>query len=96
MFARAACAARPIPSRIVLRGYPARKHIGTLTRPSLLQAQTPTHLARGSYSTIATGDALPTKKKVWDSVDEAVADIKSGDVVLSGGMASQRYTCAGL
>lgn len=28
---------------------------------------------------------LPKKRKVWDSVDEAVRDVKSGDVILSGG-----------
>ncbi|KAH7927093.1 3-oxoacid CoA-transferase [Leucogyrophana mollusca] len=27
----------------------------------------------------------PKKRKVWDSVDEAVADVKSGDILLSGG-----------
>ncbi len=86
MLARTACAARAIPSRTVLRGYPARKAIGTLARPCLIQAQAPAHLARSSYSTVAAEGALPTKKKVWDSVDEAVADIKAGDVVLSGGM----------
>ncbi|EPQ58363.1 3-oxoacid CoA-transferase [Gloeophyllum trabeum ATCC 11539] len=29
--------------------------------------------------------ALPKKKKVWDSADEAVKDVKSGDMILSGG-----------
>ena len=28
---------------------------------------------------------IPKKSKVWDSVDEAVADIKDGSVILSGG-----------
>ena len=28
---------------------------------------------------------MPSKKKVWDSVDEAVKDVKSGDIILSGG-----------
>ncbi|THG99222.1 hypothetical protein EW026_g3092 [Hermanssonia centrifuga] len=36
------------------------------------------------YST-ATDDVVPNKRKVWDSVDEAIKDIKSGDVLLSGG-----------
>ena len=35
-----------------------------------------------AYSVVA--DA-PKKSKVWDSVDEAVKVVKSGDVLLSGG-----------
>ena len=27
----------------------------------------------------------PTKSKVWDSVEEAIKDVKSGDTLLSGG-----------
>ena len=29
---------------------------------------------------------VPNKTNVWDSVDEAVKDVKSGDTLLSGGM----------
>lgn len=29
---------------------------------------------------------MPKKTKVWASADEAVKDVKSGDVVLSGGL----------
>ena len=29
---------------------------------------------------------VPKKRKVWDSVDEAVGDVKSGDVLLCGGV----------
>lgn len=36
------------------------------------------------YAVVATS-AVPQKSKVWDSVDEAVKDVKSGDVLLSGG-----------
>ncbi len=28
---------------------------------------------------------IPKKTKVWDNIDEAVKDVKSGDVLLSGG-----------
>lgn len=28
---------------------------------------------------------VSNKKKIWDSVDEAVKDVKSGDVLLCGG-----------
>lgn len=28
---------------------------------------------------------VPRKTKVWDSVDEAVKDVKSGDILLCGG-----------
>ncbi|EIW85447.1 3-oxoacid CoA-transferase [Coniophora puteana RWD-64-598 SS2] len=30
-------------------------------------------------------DAIPNKPKVWDSVDEAIKDVKSGDTLLCGG-----------
>ncbi|GBE82066.1 3-oxoacid CoA-transferase [Sparassis crispa] len=30
-------------------------------------------------------DLVPKKTKVWDNIDEALADVKSGDIVLSGG-----------
>ena len=36
------------------------------------------------YAVVATS-AVPQKSKVWDSVDQAVKDVKSGDVLLSGG-----------
>jgi hypothetical protein len=36
------------------------------------------------YST-PTELPLPNKSKVWKSVDEAVKDVKSGDVLLCGG-----------
>lgn len=29
---------------------------------------------------------VPNKTKVWDSVDEAVKDVRSGDTLLSGGV----------
>jgi hypothetical protein len=34
---------------------------------------------------IVTDVDLPQSKKVWGSAEEAVRDVKSGDVVLSGG-----------
>ena len=40
-----------------------------------------------AYS-VVSGEHVPSKRKVWDSVDEAIADVKSGDVLLSGGMYS--------
>lgn len=36
------------------------------------------------YST-PTETPLPNKSKVWESVDEAVKDVKSGDILLCGG-----------
>ncbi|KAI0320085.1 3-oxoacid CoA-transferase [Amylostereum chailletii] len=37
-----------------------------------------------SYS-IATKAPVPQSKKVWDSADDAVRDVRSGDTILSGG-----------
>ena len=46
------------------------------------------------YSVVADAPA-PTKRKVWDSVEEAIADVKSGDVLLSGGtsMSAHIFCC---
>lgn len=33
----------------------------------------------------AAGVPVPRKRKVWDSVDEAIKDVKPGDTLLSGG-----------
>ena len=84
--------ARAIPSRVLLRGRPARNVGGTsAVRAPLVccqlegQLHGPGH-QRSAYSTSASADgAVPSKKKVWDSVDEAILDVKSGDIVLSGG-----------
>ena len=89
---RRACSA--LPSRTLLRGHPARNAGGTLglLRVAALAPTGPhTHghkapWGRGAlYSTVAAEEAVPTKKKVWDSVEEAIQDVKSGDIVLSGG-----------
>jgi len=56
----------------------------------------PRHHARASFLivhfvrtySIPAGQQVP-KKKVWDSVDAAVSVVKSGDVLLSGGMPSR-------
>lgn len=45
----------------------------------------PLGLGRRAYSDPALPNGAPRSKKVWDSVDEAVSDIKSGDTLLSGG-----------
>jgi len=51
------------------------------------QAQVPgawsTHTFR--FLNVAAGAPVPRKRKVWDSVDEAIKDVRSGDMLLSGG-----------
>lgn len=42
-------------------------------------------VAAPRYYSIAKEAPLPSKRKVWDSAEEAVKGVKSGDVVLSGG-----------
>ncbi|EPQ58362.1 3-oxoacid CoA-transferase [Gloeophyllum trabeum ATCC 11539] len=37
------------------------------------------------YYASAVEAAVPKKKKVWDSAEEAVGDVKAGDMILSGG-----------
>lgn len=85
--ARRAYAARVVPSRALLRSQSSRNVGGTITVARL--ADRLGQMGR-AYSTAAAAaaaeeDAVPSKKKVWDSVDEAIADVKSGDVLLSGG-----------
>ncbi|TCD63293.1 hypothetical protein EIP91_005705 [Steccherinum ochraceum] len=50
----------------------------------LLRLRLTAALLRRPYS-IVTDVPIPRKSKVWDNVHEAIADVKSGDVVLSGG-----------
>lgn len=40
---------------------------------------------RVRYYAVVANAAAPKKTKVWDSVDEAIKDVKSGDILLSGG-----------
>jgi hypothetical protein len=37
---------------------------------------------------------VPKRRKVWDSVDEAVRDVKSGDTLLCGG--AYRLSCSNI
>ncbi|TFK91242.1 3-oxoacid CoA-transferase [Polyporus arcularius HHB13444] len=87
--ARRACVARGIPSRVLLRGHPARNASGTLLRVPIVELGGRQHgpgQQRSAYSTsVPVEEAVPSKTKVWDSVDEAIKDVKSGDIVLSGG-----------
>ena len=76
-----------IPSRLVLRGYPTRNTTGTLLRAAITPIRPQPRGRKAHYSTV-TEDAVPSSKKVWDSVDDAVSDVKSGDILLSGGKCS--------
>lgn len=46
---------------------------------------TPAAVHRVRYYAVVASAATPQKSKVWDSVDEAIKDVKSGDILLSGG-----------
>ncbi|KAA1471078.1 3-oxoacid CoA-transferase [Dentipellis sp. KUC8613] len=73
--------------------------LGMLSRPSRAAATShvlrplrratagihPTVLLRIRFYGTPADIPVPKTKKVWDSVDEAVKDVKSGDVLLSGG-----------
>ena len=53
------------------------------------------HLVR-AYAVPSNPQAQVTKKKkVWNTVDEAVSAVKSGDVLLSGGALLSSMTTAG-
>jgi 3-oxoacid CoA-transferase len=53
-----------------------------LSRPNPRASLPIIHFVR-AYSVPA--DPPVPKKKVWDSIDSAVKEVKSGDVLLSGG-----------
>jgi len=42
--------------------------------------------AAARFRNFATAAAAPQKTKVWASADEAIHDIKSGDILLCGGV----------
>lgn len=44
-----------------------------------------TAVYRVRFYSVAADDLVPKKTKVWDDIDEALKDVKSGDTVLSGG-----------
>ena len=41
--------------------------------------------ARIRFYSVVANASRPKKTKVWDSVDDALKDVKSGDTILSGG-----------
>ncbi|KAF9791188.1 3-oxoacid CoA-transferase [Thelephora terrestris] len=55
------------------------------TRVVQTRAQTPWSTQTLRCLNVAAGAPVPRKRKVWDSVDEAIKDVKSGDTLLSGG-----------
>ncbi|KAH9945941.1 3-oxoacid CoA-transferase [Epithele typhae] len=88
---RRACSVQLIAPRALLRNQPTRNVYGTLHHAALTSVpprahgRGPTRVQSGAYSTVAAAEEAPGKTKVWDSVEEAIADVKSGDVLLSGG-----------
>ena len=46
--------------------------------------------ARMRFYSVVVDASRPRKTKVWNSVDEAVKDVKTGDIILSGGACSHR------
>ena len=59
-------------------------------------ARAPRSVLARAYSVVAEGAAAPGKRKVWNSADEAVADVKSGSTVLSGGTISTSFIASHL
>ena len=65
------------PSTVAYRARIARMN------PAQVQGARSTQKFR--FLNVAAGIPVPRKRKVWDSVDEAIKDVKSGDTLLSGG-----------
>lgn len=55
------------------------------TGPLLRVRVTVTTLTAKRYLSVVHDAPIPKKSKVWKSADDAVKDVKSGDIVLSGG-----------
>ncbi|EIN07523.1 3-oxoacid CoA-transferase [Punctularia strigosozonata HHB-11173 SS5] len=68
-------------------GRSAGSRYQTLSQGSASKARVGAYAQNSQWSarTYSTPVNVPQRKKVWDSVDEAVKDVKSGDVLLSGG-----------
>ncbi|GJE95160.1 3-oxoacid CoA-transferase [Phanerochaete sordida] len=62
----------------------ALKAAAKTTRTAHLRARHPSHLSVRFLAVVANAP-IPSKTKVWDSVEEAIKDVKSGDILLSGG-----------
>lgn len=62
----------------------------TLRRPALLIS------ARVRYYSVVTDAPIPKKSKVWDSIEEAVKVVKSGDILLCGGEWFSHWLCCHL
>lgn len=63
----------------------ARGPFSRLSPVAAWKAQ-PSRLAQVQFYSVVTDAPVPRKGKVWDSIDEAVQVVKSGDTLLSGGM----------
>lgn len=59
-----------------------RAHIVRVNRVQV-QAAWSTQALR--FLNVAADAPVPRRRKVWDSVDEAIKDVKAGDTLLSGG-----------
>jgi hypothetical protein len=60
------------------------------SRPNSRASFLAIHFVRTYSQAVPAGQQVP-KKKVWGSVDAAISAVKSGDVLLSGGMALRLY-----
>lgn len=60
------------------------------TGPLLRVRVTVTTLTAKRYLSVVHDHPIPKKSKVWKSAEDAVKDVKSGDIVLSGGQYSTR------
>jgi len=56
-----------------------------IVRVNQVQVQAAWSTQTFRFLNAAAGAPVPRKRKVWESVDEAIKDVKSGDTLLSGG-----------
>lgn len=62
---------------------PHKRVLPTLPRGTV--PRTCLSLPRHRLYSVVVDAPIPTKTKLWNSADEAVKDVKSGDTILSGG-----------
>jgi hypothetical protein len=75
----------PIYPTAMLALKAASCHDLTAARLSRLRPRQVNRVVGVRLLAVVTNAPVPNKRKVWDSADEAVKDVKSGDIVLSGG-----------
>lgn len=70
----------------VSRNFSTAAYCSCFARAQRIEVQATWSTQQPRYLNVVAGAPVPRKRKVWDSVDEAIKDVNSGDTLLSGGL----------